>query len=204
MDTKKKTVSASERDEVARSAWRDELAQRDPADFVFVDESGTNIAMTPRYSRAPCGQRAHGSAPRNHGHNTSLIAALTPDGVPAVMTLPGATDGAAFDVFLEQVLVPALRPGQLVIMDNLSVHKRPSVRTRLATAGCELRYLPAYSPDFAPIELAFSKLKSALRRAQARTHEQLEIAIEDALETLTTSDARHWFTHCGYHLKGQS
>lgn len=175
----------------------------DPASLVFVDESGTNLAMTPRYGRAPRGERVVGTVPRNHGPNTTLFAALSLEGITAAMTLEGAADHAAFDVFVEQVLAPTLIPGQLVIWDNLSVHKSAAAAQRLADRGCRLLFLPPYSPDFAPIEQAFSKLKTVLRRTGARTRETLEDAITAALATITAADAHAWFAHCGYPIPAQ-
>lgn len=170
----------------------------DSTALVFVDESGTNLAMTPRYGRAPRGERVVGAAPRNHGKNTTLVAALTLDGITAAMTVEGAMDRLAFDAFVAQVLVPALRPGQVVIWDNLSVHKSDDAQRLIADAGCHLLWLPPYSPDYTPIEQAFSKLKAALRRTGARTREALDDAITAALATITGTDAAGWFAHCGY------
>lgn len=119
------------------------------------------------------------------------------------MTLAGPLDGNAFAAYVQQVLVPTLQPGQIVILDNLSVHRRADIRTRIEQAGARLVFLPAYSPDFSPIEQAFSKLKTVLRRAQARTQKALEAAIAEALITISATDAVHWFRHAGYPLKGQ-
>jgi transposase len=200
LDLEKKVLVASERDEAERRQWRDEVADLDAQQFVFVDESSTNITLTPRYGWAPHHERAVGQAPRNYPHNLTLVAALTPTGVLAPMTLPGALTGDAFVAYVAQVLVPTLQPGQIVIIDNLSCHKRAEVAALLRQVGCHLRYLPAYSPDFTPIEQAFSKLKQQLRRAQARTEEALEAAIAAALSTISASDARAWFHHVGYPL----
>jgi transposase len=175
----------------------------DAEHLVFVDESGTNLAMTPRTGRAPRGERVVGSVPRNHGPNTTLIAAMSPAGITAAMTLEGAMDRRAFEVFVEHILVPSLQPGQIVVWDNLSVHKSARAQQRIEAAGCQVRFLPPYSPDFAPIELAFSKLKTYLRRVGARTRDALDAAITAGLGTLTTVDARHWFTHCGYTTSDQ-
>ncbi len=175
----------------------------DPATLVFVDESGTNLAMTARYGRAPRGERVVGTVPRNHGPNTTVFAALSLEGITAAMTLEGAADRAAFDVFVEQVLAPTLTPGQLVIWDNLSVHKSAEAARLLAERGCRLLFLPPYSPDFAPIEQAFSKLKTALRRTGARTRETLDEAIAAGLATITAADAQAWFAHCGYPIPAQ-
>ncbi len=190
-----------ERDEAERAAWRATAALWQASTLVFVDESGTQTNMTPRTSRAPRGQRAYGAAPRNHGKNTTLIAALSVEGIGAAMTLEGAADAEAFVAYITHVLVPTLRPGQIVIMDNLSVHKNERVRRRIEGAKCRLVYLPAYSPDMTPIEQAFSKVKAFLRRAEARTREALEAAIGAALATVTAADAAGWFTACGYPLK---
>ncbi len=198
LDAQKKTIAASERDEAARAAWKEEVARLDPARFVFVDETGSNRAMTPRYARAPRGERAHGQAPAQRGENLTLIAALGPEGMGAAMTLPGAVDGAACEVFVRDLLAPTLQPGQLVIWDNVAPHRGERLRDLIAARGCELRFLPAYSPDLSPIELAFSKLKERLRQAEARTREALEAAISEALAAITATDARGWFRHCGY------
>jgi transposase len=186
-----------------RTCWWAAIQTCDPATLVFVDESGTNLAMTPRSGRAPRGQRVVGTAPRNHGPNTTVIAALSPTGIPAAMTVEGAIDRLAFDAFVQHVLVPSLVPGQTVIWDNLSVHKSAPAQALIEAAGCQVCFLPAYSPDFAPIELAFSKLKTFLRRTQARTRDALDDAITAGLATITTNDAFGWFTHCGYALTGQ-
>ena len=172
-------------------------------DLVFVDESSTNRALTPRRARAPRGQRAIGSAPRNRGSNVTLLAALTPSGVAAPLVVEGAADGAVFAAYVREALVPALRPGRVVVLDNLGAHKGEAARTAIEAAGCRLLFLPAYSPDFNPIELAFAKLKQALRRAAARTYEALVEAIGAALATITAADARAFFAHCGFPFPDQ-
>jgi transposase len=163
-----------------------------------VDECGSNLALTPLYARAPRGQRAYGVVPRNRGKNTTLIAGLTLEGIQAPMILEGAVDTLAFEAYVEQVLAPSLSPGQMVILDNLSVHKGERVRQAITARECQVLFLPAYSPDFTPIEEAFSKLKTWLRRLQARTREALEEAIAQALPKLSAQDAHGWFWHCGY------
>jgi transposase len=199
----KKVLFAAERDETVRAAWWAEVQVLDPRQLVFVDESGTNLAMTPRYGRAPRGRRVVGQAPRNHGPNTTLIAAMSGDGITAAMTVEGAMDRDAFDVFVAQMLVPSLRPGQTVIWDNLSVHKSATAQSLIAARGCRVLFLPPYSPDFAPVELAFSKIKTVLRRRAARTRSALDDALAASLRTITPANARAWFAHCGYHLSGQ-
>lgn len=200
LDTKKKTLTASERDEEARAAFRDLIRTLVMDDLVVVDEMGSSISLTRLYARSPQGTRAYGAVPRNHGTNTTLIGALTRSGLEVAMTLDGAVDSAAFELFTEQFLCPSLRPGQIVLLDNLSVHKSVRVRTLIEAAGCRLLFLPAYSPDFAPIEQAFAKIKGLLRAAGARTKEALEAAIAVAIDAVTPHDARAFFRHCGYQV----
>ncbi len=163
-----------------------------------MDETGSNLNLTPRYARAPRAMRAVGSVPRNTPPNTTLIAAMSTAGMGAAMVLEGGTDTAAFEVYVRQFLVPTLRPGQVVVLDNLSAHKNPRVRTLIEACRCELWYLPAYSPDLSPIEAAFANLKTLLRRAAARTTAALLDAIAAALAHVTAADAAGFFTHCGY------
>lgn len=165
-----------------------------------MDECGSHIALTPLYAWAPRSERATGAVPHNRGPNLTLIAALTPDGPGAAMTLDGAADALALEAFVRRALVPTLRPGQVVARDNLSAHKGDAIRALAEGAGCALRFLPPYSPDFAPIEQAFGKPKAALRRAGARTRAALEAASAAALDAITAADARGWFRHCGYPL----
>ena len=150
------------------------------------------------YARAPKGKRAYGSVPRNRGKNMTLIAGLSRQGMTASMILDGAANGVAFEIYMEQILAPSLTAGQIVVMDNLSIHKGAKVRSAIEARGCQLLFLTGYSPDLSPIEEAFSKLKAALRRASARTREALEEAICQAVEVITAQDARGWFAHCGY------
>jgi transposase len=166
--------------------------------LLVVDECGSNIALTPLYARAPKGQRVHGSVPRNRGKNTTLLASLSLSGIGASMIIEGSVNALAFEAYVEQILAPSLSAGQVVVMDNLSVHKGARVRQLIEARGCELLFLPAYPPDCSPIEETFSKVKAFLRRVGARTHEALQEAIGQALETVTAQDALGWFTHCGY------
>jgi transposase len=191
-------VGASERNEQERAAWRGEVSQLPAKQLVFVDECGSNIALTPIYARAPKGERAKGSVPRNRGKNTTLIASLSLAGMGAAMILEGSANATAFEIYVEQLLLPSLQAGQIVVMDNLRAHKGERVRQAIEAKGCQVLFLPGYSPDFSPIEETFSKLKTYLRRAGARTREALEEAICQALLTVTAQDARGWFGHCGY------
>ena len=178
--------------------FREQMKQLDARKVVVVDESGSNIALTPLYGRAPQGQRAYGSVPRNRGKNTTLLASLSLEGIGASMIIEGAVNAVAFEAYVEHLLAPSLSRGQTVVLDNLSVHKGARVRELIEARDCELLFLPAYSPDYCPIEETFSKVKAFLRRVGARTHEALQKAIGQALETVTAADARGWFTHCGY------
>lgn len=193
-----------ERDRAAnqqkRDAWRDQVAELDPTRFVFVDESGVTRSMTRRYGRAPKGERVYGSVPLGHWNVTTLIGALALDGVRASFTVNAATDTDIFHVFVEQALAPALHPGDIVIWDNLSAHKAPDLKSILTSVQATLMPLPPYSPDFNPIEHCWSKVKEFLRAAEARTSEVLEQAIANAFATVSASDARGWFQHCGYQL----
>ncbi len=200
LDAQKKTLGGTERDEEQRHAFRQQLAARPATDFVIVDETGSNLNLTPRYARAPRGERALGHIPHNTPPNTTVIAAMTTDGMGAAMVVDGATDTTAFAVYIEHFLVPTLTPGKVVVLDNLSAHQSGRVGSLIADAGCELWFLPAYSPDLSPIEEAFSKLKTLLRRAGARTKETLLDAIGWALDQITSTDAQGYFTHCGFHL----
>jgi transposase len=196
-------MGASERDEQARSAFREYVKLLDWRKLVFVDESGTNITLAPLYGWAPKGERAYGKAPRNWDKNITLIASLSAEGIGAAMSVEGATDGAAFQTYVKHFLVPTLKTGQIVVLDNLQVHKSLKVRELIEGTGASVLFLPSYSPDFSPIEGAFSKVKNLVRKAQARTQEALIEAIGDALDAVSRRDALGFFEHCGYHADGQ-
>jgi transposase len=204
VDTEKKTLAARERDEEARTAWRAAAAQLDPEQLVFVDESGTNISLTRLYGWAPHDHRATGTVPRNHGKNTTLVAALAPDGLREPWLIEGAMDTDAFTWYIAEQLAPTLRPGQVVVLDNLSAHKADRIRQAIEARGCQLLFLPPYSPDFTPIEQAFSKIKAILRGLGARTKEALQEAVRLAIEAITSHDAAAWFAHAGYALPAQA
>jgi transposase len=198
LDAKKKTLGATERNEEARAAWREHLKQLDARKLVVIDECGSNISLTPLDARAPKGSRASGSVPRNRGKNTTLIAALSFAGMGESMIMEGAANAAAFERDVEEILVPSLTAGTMVIMDNLAAHKGKKVEQLIEGKGCQVLFLPAYSPDFSPIEETFCKLKTFLRRVGARTREALQDAICQALLTVTEQDAHGWFRHGGY------
>jgi len=166
----------------------------------FIDEAGSNLALTRLYGRAPRGERALGSVPVNYGANLTLLGALGPTGLEALMTIEGATDGAVFRAYVEHVLGPTLRAGEIVIRDNLKAHKVAGVKEAIEEHGARLLYLPPYSPDLSPIEPCWSKLKIALRAMGARTRRALERALRHSLALISESDALAWFAHCGYQL----
>ena len=169
-----------------------------------MDECSTNIALTRLYARALKGERAYAKAPRNWGKNITLICSMSTEGIGAAMSVEGATDGAAFETYVKHFLAPTLQEGQIVVMDNLQVHKMKRVRDLVEAVGAEVLFLPPYSPDYSPIEEAFSKVKGILRRIGARTREALLEATSEALDTVSRTDARGWFRHCGYHFTHHS
>jgi transposase len=168
-----------------------------------VDESGTHVSMDRLRSRAPRGVRAYGKVPKNRGKNLTLIASMSLHGMGESMCVEGATDARAFEVYVEHFLAPTLSEGQVVVMDNLGAHKPTRIREFIEARGAELVFLPSYSPDLNPVEQAFSKIKNILRKLQARTHEALLEAMEEALSKVTPSDAAGWFDHCGYQVEVQ-
>jgi transposase len=194
-----------EQDEWRRAAWKVMVAEQVEAQrLVFVDEMGTNTALSPLYGWSKKGRRAYGSVPRNRGRNTTVLASMNMEGMGSALTVEGATTSVVFETYVERVLAPALRKGQVVVMDNLSAHKGQRVRELIEGRGCELIYLPAYSPDLNPIEEAFAKIKGLLRRAEARTKEALVEAIGAAISAVTGEDACGFFEHCGYRMSVQS
>jgi transposase len=198
----KKTLRAAEQDrpDVAerRATWRAKQLGLDPRRLVFIDETWTKTNMTRLRGRALRGQRVIDAVPHGHWKTTTLLAALDFQGVRSAMVLDGAVNRPAFEAFAAEVLAPTLRPGDLVVMDNLSSHKGPRVGELIQAAGAELVYLPPYSPDFNPIELAFSKIKQLLRSLAARAVADLWKGIQPALNQVTPSDASGFFRHCGY------
>lgn len=177
------------------------LACQDPRRLVFIDETGCNLGMARHHARAPRGQRATDRVPRNRGGPITIIGALTLRGLSAVMTVEGGTDTLVFQAYVDHVLVPELHEGDIVVMDNLAAHKAPGVRASIEAAGCTVVFQSPYSPDLNPIEMAWSKLKWFLRTARARARESLDTAILWALDLISPTDARGWFTHA--HVIGQ-
>jgi transposase len=197
---KKKTLHATERDrpEVRskRRSFRRAIAPIAPDRLVFVDETGVTTAMTPAYGRAPRGERVEASAPASW-RSMTVIAALGLDGVRAPWAFPGATNAERFQAYVDGVLAPALRPGDVVVFDNLAAHLRPGVTEAIERTGASALPLPPYSPDFTPIESLFSKVKEWLRRAAARGREELIDVLREALDHVTPQDILGWFGHAG-------
>jgi len=201
LHAKKKSIRASEqrRQDIAvqREAWRERLRRLNPRRLIYLDETGAKTNMTRAFARARKGERAVDYAPHGHWNTTTLVAGVTLESPIAPMILDGPMDTAAFEAYVEHMLVPALPRGSIVVMDNLSAHKSPAIARLLHGAGAELWYLPPYSCDFNPIEPMWAKVKSSLRRAKARIQEELWDAIATALSEITSSDIRGFFHHCG-------
>ena len=174
----------------------------EPERLVFVDEMGTHTSLAPVYGYAPRGERLHLKAPRNRGKNTTLLSSMTIEGIGPSLAVEGATTARVFETYVEKVLVPSLEEGQVVVMDNLGAHRPKRIRELIEEQGCELMYLPAYSPDYNPIEEAFAKIKNLLRKAAARSKEILIEAMGVALSAVTAADVQGFFEHAGYHSSG--
>jgi transposase len=175
----------------------------EPERLLFVDECGTHTSLAPIYGYAPRGERLYLSVPRSRGKNTTLLSSMTLSGMGPSLTVEGSTTARVFETYIEKVLLPSLELGQIVVMDNLSAHRPKRIRELIEQRGCELLYLPSYSPDFNPIEEAFAKIKNLLRKAAARTKEALVKAIAAALSAVSAADVQGFFEHTGYRPTGQ-
>ena len=182
----------------SRRQWRDWQPLRDAASYIFLDECGVTTDLLRRYGRSPRGTRLADHTPCSHWQTHTVIAALRAEGVGAPAVFDGPIDSESFLAYVEQVLVPTLRPGDVVVLDNLAVHKQPAVQAAIEAAGAHLRFLPPHSPDFNPIECAFAKLKAFLRAARPRTFEHVLALIRAALPLFTPAECRNYITHCGY------
>jgi transposase len=181
-----------------RDAWRAGQPALDPGRLVFVDETWASTNMARTHGRCPVGERLVMDVPHGHWKTTTFVAALRSDGLAAPAVVDGAMTGELFVAYVEQQLAPALRPGDVVVMDNLACHKRPAVERAIKAAGCELRLLPPYSPDLNPIEKAFSKLKAKLRAAAKRTVEELWSYLGEVLDGFCPAECLNYFSSCGY------
>ena len=198
----KKTLHAAEQDRPDVAAARAELKAEQPKlkarRLVFIDETSVTTKMVRQYGRSPRGERLVAKVPHGHWKTLTFIAGLRVDGLTAPTVIDGAMDGPAFLAYIEQVLAPTLAKGDIVFMDNVRTHKVIGVAEAIAAVGATLRYLPAYSPDFNPIEMAFSKLKATLRKGAARTVEALWKLIRKLLKTFAPDDCAGYFRHAGY------
>jgi transposase len=170
----------------------------DPERLLFVDECGTHASLAPIYGYAARGERLYLPVPRSRGKNTTLLSSMTIEGMGPSLTVEGSTTARVFETYVEKVLLPSLKEGQIVVMDNLGAHGPKRIRELIEQHGCELLYLPSYSPDYNPIEEAFAKIKNLLRKAAARSKETLVEAIGAALSAVTVADVRGFFEHAGY------
>lgn len=183
-----------------RRQWRDSLPLRDAGQYVFLDECGVTTDLLRRYGRSPRGTRLHDHTPCGHWETQTVIAALRIDRVCAPAVFDGPIDAVSFRAYVEQVLVPTLRSGDVVVLDNLAVHKQPEVRTAIEAVGARIRFLPPYSPDFNPIEQTFAKLKAFLRAARPRTFDHVCELMAAALGLFTPDECANYVRHCGYRV----
>jgi transposase len=181
-----------------RADWFEGQLELDPDRLIFIDETAATTAMARRYGWAPRGERCRVAVPQGHWKTTTITAALRTSGLVATALFDGATNGDRFRAYVTDILVPVLKPGDTVILDNLGAHKVAGVRDAIQAAGARLFYLPPYSPDFNPIEQAFAKLKALLRSAAARTLAELRQAIQDAFSAFTPEECRNYVAAAGY------
>ena len=200
----KKTVHADEQRRpdiaAARRQWRDWQPLRDVRQYVFLDECGVTTDLLRRYGRSPRGTRLHDHTPCGKWQTHTVVAALRLEGLTASGVFDGPIDTDTFGAYVDQILVPTLRPGDVVVLDNLAVHKQPAIRAAIEAAGASLRFLPPYSPDFNPIEQAFAKLKAFLRAARPRSFDQVVELVASALELFSPSECRNFVRHSGYRV----
>ncbi len=186
-----------------RRRWREGLALRDAGRYVFLDECGVTTDLLRRYGRSLRGTRLHDHTPCSHWQTHTVIAALRPEALTAPGVFDGPIDSPSFLAYIEQVLVPTLQPGDVVVLDNLAVHKQPEVRAAIESAGATLRFLPPYSPDFNPIEQVFAKLKAFLRALKPRTFDDVNALVARALRLFAPTECANYVRHCGYRLTVQ-
>jgi transposase len=202
LHAQKKTGHAQEQDRPdvlsAREAWFEGQLDLDPEALIFVDETGASTKMARRYGRAPRGERLRMAVPHGHWMTTTFVGGLRLSGMTAPLVIDGPMTGTWFETWVSQALAPTLRPGDVVILDNLPAHKSAAARAAIEAKGARLLFLPPYSPDFNPIENAFAKLKALLRRAAARTVDDLWRAIGAAIDTFTPDECANYFSAAGY------
>ena len=196
----KKSLHAAERNERQRTKFRRFVKVLDLRKCIFVDEMGSNLAMTRRYGRAAPGERVVEAVPGDRGGNVSTIGALDLTGIRTGLSVPGAIDGDTMVFFVEELLAPTLKRGEVVLLDNCPIHKQDEIEELIEARGAGVVFLPTYSPDLNPIELCWSKVKTRLRALKPRTPETLLDALVEAFATVTVHDIRGWFEHCGYKI----
>jgi transposase len=196
----KKSLAASERDEKARTKFRKLTGAFAVSKYVFIDEMGSNLGMTRLYGRATPGQRVYDEVPGDRGGNVSTIGALGLEGMRTGLSVPGPIDSDTMLFFVEELLVPTLKRGDIIVMDNNPTHKLDEIEDAIEAAGAWVLFLPTYSPDFNPIENCWSKVKSLLRSLKPRTLDDLLAALASAFSSITTLDILGWFRHCGYRV----
>lgn len=196
----KKTLQAQERNDQARKDWREAILKLAPEKLVFLDETSSWLGMTRLYARILGGGRIYDTAPKKHLGKVSLLAAVTSQGfkADACLMLEDSVDTATFLTYLEQVLLPTLEPGQIVVMDNFTIHHNTHVKTLIESKGCTLIYLPTYSPDFNPIEHLFAKIKAFIRKSRPLSLPDLFQTLKEAILSILDVHAINAFTHCGY------
>lgn len=193
-------MAAAERNARKRAwHWR-RIKDLTQSSLKFLDEAGATTILTRLYARALGGARTTEAVPRNYGESTSMIATLGVDGVAAPMLIEGSVNTEVFNAYCEEVLQPTLKPGDIIVLDNLGAHRASRIEEIVARCGAQVLWLPPYSPDYSPIELMWSKVKAYLKKVKARTQAELEAAIAEALKTVTISDCQNWFRHCGYQV----
>ncbi len=180
-----------------REEWKKFLEETDATKLVFLDESGVNIGLTRNYGRSRGKERVKDSVPFNRPVRTTIVSGIRLNGNCAIQTMDGAMNAERFKEYVEKILCPALKPGDIVVMDNLSAHKVQGIKELIEGVGAEVKYLPPYSPEFNPIELMWAKMKAYLRAWKIRIKEKLPKAVTDALSLVEETDCRGWFSHCG-------
>ena len=191
------TEQNTDRIEALREVYYEAVEKIDPEDLIFIDETGTNQAMTPLYGRAPKGKRLYESRPVQRGRLYTVIGALSLGGMLTVMTVEGGTVTEVFHAFVEHLLCPHLREGHVVVLDNLAAHKNLEIRALIEDKGARVLFLPPYSPELNPIELAWAKLKNTIKKLKPRSLQAIDNAVAKALPHITGEDAAGWFQHCG-------
>lgn len=194
----KKSLAAAEQVEADRQAFRRRVEKLERERFIFTDETGFHLAMTRAYGRAERGRRVVGRVPRNQGSGVSLIGSLGLRGMISTLSLSGAVDTLCFDAYVARMLVPQVRRGDIVLLDNLRVHQASAVEATVCALKAQVIWLPAYSPDFSPIENCWLKVKTLVRGSAPRSPKELDGALKNALKAVTLDDIEGWFKHCGY------